>query len=407
MTLNIHFFTANTHPPCPCGHLMSRTKQPTISHWLEYIAYRGFECALRMMSLKTTFKAGELMGRIFHQFSSTRRRQVTQNLRFAFGQELSQTEINELTAEIFERTGANFLSSLRVPFLNDEEILKHLTFEGVDHLLDTNKEHGIILVSPHMGNWELLAQAVFLTKGKISVGTHYRPLNNALINAVVERRRKKRGLKLFAKRTSTHQLTAFVREGNALGILADQRVGSRGAACAFFGRPTTCSPLPHLIAKRGKAKLFSLSCTTIGTSQWKTTFREIPEATAQACAESLEADWRRSPADVFWFEDRWRLRGKDALSFLKKYPEQNPVSRPLRAVFLGDIARDLPYPDSLISKETVLVDFCKDDQDLHEQLRKLGYSGASPVDVFICEKMYVGRMKKLAGKVLVLSSGDV
>jgi len=383
---------------------MSRTKSPTIRHWLEYLVYRGFERALRLMSLETTFKAGELIGRILHRLSSNRRRQVSRNVRFAFGRELSGREIRELTAKVFERSGANFLSSLRVPFLDDEEILKHLTFEGVAHLLETNQGHGIVLVSPHMGNWELLAQAVFLTKGHLAVGTHYRPLNNSLINAVVERRRRKRGLKLFAKRTSTHQLTAFVRDGNALGILADQRVGSRGAACTFFGRPTTCSPLPHLIAKRGKAKLFSLSCETMGSCRWKISFREIPEVSAQACADSLEADWRRSPADVFWFEDRWRIRGKDSLAFLKKYKEPNKVARPLRAVFLGDFTKDLPYPDSLLTKEHTLIDFLEDDQSLQETLQKVGESGASPVDLFLCPDSHLERIKKLTGKVLVLSS---
>ena len=59
----------------------------------------------------------------------------------------------------------------------------------------------------------------------LELGTHYRPLNNALINAVVERRRRRRGLELFAKRSSTHRLSSFVRGGGAMGILADQRVG--------------------------------------------------------------------------------------------------------------------------------------------------------------------------------------
>lgn len=383
---------------------MSRTKSPTISHWLEYLAYRGFEGALRMMSLETTFKAGEMIGRIIHRLSSSRRRQVVRNLRFAFGTELNTQEIDSLTSDVFERNGANFLSSLRVPFLEDEEILKHVEFEGVERLLESNHQHGIILVSPHMGNWELLAQAVFLTKGKIAVGTHYRPLNNTLINAVVERRRKRRGLKLFAKRTSTHQLTAFVRDGNALGILADQRVGSRGAACAFFGRPTTCSPLPHLIAKRGKAKLFSLSCETTGIGQWKIRFREIEEISAQACADSLESDWRRSPADVFWFEDRWRIQGKDPLVFLNKYKDQNRITRPLRAVLLAESLTTLPFPDSLITQEKAVIDFLQRDQALDQELRKIGESGTSPVDVFLCPESQLKRMKKLTGKILVLST---
>ena len=268
--------------------------------------------------------------------------------------------------------------------------------------MEATDKCGIVMVSPHMGNWELLAQAIFLAGGKFEVGTHYRPLNNSLINAVVERRRKRRGLKLFAKRSSTYRLTSFVREGGAMGILADQRVGDRGAACLFFGRPTTCSPLPHLIAKRGKGLLISLSCETVGTARWKIVFRHIPIITAQACANSIEQDWRRSPVDVFWFEDRWRIRGKDPLSFLGKYKDDQKILRPLRCVNLSSKNAKLPYPGRLITQEHREMDFNQGDQSLREMLDRIADFGATPVDVFLCPEDHMKRIRMLSGKTLVL-----
>ena len=260
------------------------------------------------------------------------------------------------------------------------------------------------MVSPHMGNWELLAQAIFLVDGDFRVGTHYRPLNNSLINAVVERRRKQRGLKLFAKHSSTHRLSSFVRDGGALGILADQRVGDRGAACLFFGRPTTCSPLPHLIAKRGKVLLTSLSCETVGIARWKISFRHIPILSAQACADSIEEDWRRSPVDVFWFEDRWRLQGNDPISFLNKYKDNLEIPRPLRAVNLAKEDKKLPYPDRLITQEHHEIDFNQSDQSLREILNEISNRGANPVDIFLAPYSQLGRVKKLSGKTTTLTA---
>ncbi len=386
---------------------MSRSKSPTLSHRLEYCAYRAFEWVLGLMSLETVFRLGELTGRIVHRFNKKRRNQVIRNLRFAFGDEKPQAEIEQLAAEVFERTGANFLTSLKIPFLSDEETLRRLHFEGLNDIMKATAEGGIVMVSPHMGNWELLAQAIFLAEGKFKVGTHYRPLNNALINAVVERRRKRRGLELFAKRTSTHRLISFVREGGAMGVLADQRVGERGAACLFFGRPTTCSPLPHLIAKRGKGQLISLSCETVGTARWKITFRLIPTITAQACADSIEQDWRRSPVDVFWFEDRWRIRGKAPLAFLKKYKNDLEIPRPLRAVNLSSDMVALPFPSELLSQEHASLDFDCSDKSLENALREISEAGATPVDLFLSPRSQKNRIKKLIGKVLVLAKEDL
>ncbi len=382
---------------------MTDSKKTTMRHRIEYLVYRGFEVIIKHLSLETTYKAGELIGRIAFRFAQERRGKLMRNLRRAYGDEKTNAQLTKLSAEIFERNGANFLSSLRVPFLEDEDILKHVEFSGLDNFLVAAKRGGIVLVVPHMGNWELLAQALFLTKEKIRVGTHYRPLNNTLINGIIKRRRKKRGLVLFAKQDSTLRLTNFVREGGVLGILADQRVGGRGAAGVFFGRPTTCSPLPHLVAKRGKAQLISLHCETIDSCRWKISFDLINEATAQACADTIENAWRASPADVFWFEDRWRLQGSKPLEFLSKYPEDHGIKRPLRMVCLGIPAIEISIPGDLITIESHSVELNSRDKDLKKTLIEISNTGRVPVDVFCCPSDEVKRLKSLAGKILVMS----
>ncbi|MEJ6580905.1 MAG: hypothetical protein QNL68_14060 [Akkermansiaceae bacterium] len=382
---------------------MTAPKKTTMRHRIEYLIYRGFEGIIKRLSLETTFKVGELIGRITYRFAKERKGKLLRNLRRAYGEEKTTAQLTELSAEIFERNGANFFSSLRVPFLNNEEILKHVEFSGLDHFLAAAKRGGIVLVVPHMGNWELLAQALFLTKDQIRVGTHYRPLNNTLINEIIKRRRKKRGLVLFAKQDSTLRLTNFVREGGVLGILADQRVGSRGAAGVFFGRPTTCSPLPHLVAKRGKGQLVALHCETIASCRWKISFDIIDEATAQACADTIEQAWRKSPADVFWFEDRWRLQGNKPLEFLSKYPENHGATRPLRMVCLGMPPVDLSLPGDLITIESDPVDLNSRDEDLKKTLIAISNRGRVPVDAFCCPASEAKRIKKLAGKILVIS----
>jgi len=382
---------------------MNASKKPTLRHRSEYLVYRGFEVIIKRLSLETTFKAGEFIGKIAYRFAKGRKGKLLRNLRRAYGDEKTTAELTDLSAEIFERNGANFFSSLRVPFLSNEEILKHVELSGLNDFLEAAERGGIVLVVPHMGNWELLAQALFLTKDQIRVGTHYRPLNNTLINAIIKRRRKKRGLVLFAKQDSTLRLTNFVREGGILGILADQRVGSRGAPGVFFGRPTTCSPLPHLVAKRGKARLVALHCETIASCRWKIFFEFINEATAQACADSIEKAWRTSPADVFWFEDRWRLQGTKPLGFLSKYPEDHRVTRPLRLVCLGMPPINLSLPGDLITVESDPLDLNIRDKDLRETLIEISHKGRVPVDAFCCPSSETKRIKKLAGKILVIS----
>ena len=356
------------------------------------------------MTLHSVFNVGEFIGRLAHRLLKSQRAKVIQNITYAFGDEKTPQEIYNLSCEVFERSAANLLCSLRIPSLSDEEILNHLSFTGLDELFSKEKDEGLVFVSPHMGNWEILAQAVFLTKEKMPLGTHYRPLNNSLVNSIIERHRTKRGLHLFKKRTSTHRLIHFVREGGGLCILADQRVGSRGAAGAFFGRPTTLSPLPHLIAKRAKSKLLRVICETKANCQWKITFTPITEVSAQACADSIEEAWRRSPADVFWFADRWRIQGKKPLQFLEKLNHQSGITRPLRLINLADGAGALPYPESLVTQETAALDFHLNDSALSEALENITRRGPIPPDIFICPPQHIPRLNKLSRRTHILSA---
>lgn len=386
---------------------MSRPKKPTLSHWLENFAYRALEQSLRFLSLETTFRLGEFVGTLIHLLLPGQRKGVVRNLRFAFGNEKSRAEIDDLTARIFARTGANLFCSIRVPFSSDTKIEELVEFEELKTIIEITGDQGIVAVTPHMGNWELLAQAAQMASGTCEAGTHYRPLNNPLLNRLVERRRKKRGLKLFAKRSSGHSMAAFVKNGGFLGVLADQRVGGRGAPGVFFGRPTTCSPLPEVMARRGKGRLFSLVCETIGIARWKVTLSPIPEISTQACTTSLEIAWRHSPEDVFWFEDRWRLRGRNALAFLEKYPADHQATRPLRLVNLAPDEIEPPaFSPTLVSCEEEAVLFEQTDSQLGYELQRISESGETPVDIFVAPPGKVGKVSQLAGKTLVISGSE-
>ena len=385
---------------------MADSPRILLSHRLEYLVFRTTEKALRLLSLPTVFTLGEFLGRIGYRLFPNLRNIVLRNLRTAYREEKSQEELADLAYEVFERFGANMLTSFRIPFLSDEQILSHITFVNAEIITDPSRTEGIVWVVPHMGNWELLAHTGFLTGTKSSIGTHYRPLSNPLVNQVIKRRRARRGLHLFAKKSSTHKLTKFVRDGGILGILADQRVGSKGAPAMFFGRPTTCSPMPPLLARRAKGTLVGMYCETSAPCHWTIHLSLIPEATTQACADSLEQAWRNSPADVLWLQDRWKLQGTRPLDFLHKYPEDTRPDSPLRIVSLLPAQTDLGLPEALVSIEHYQLNLSENNRMVAQSLLKISDQG-EPVDAFIVEKRHLKRLKKLAKNSRFISPENV
>lgn len=288
---------------------MPRRKRTTLLNVLEYSAYTAAERVLGLLKAETAFALGELAGRIAWWFPTKHRATVLKNLRIAFRDELGPEEIEDLAERVFERNGANIFSTIRIARISDEEIDALTEIEGKELIQEAaSEDRGVVFVIPHMGNWEILAQAHQLFTGiepPIHKGSHYRPLNNPLMDRKIQTLRRRRGTKLFSKATSLHSFIAFLRKRGSIGILTDQRVKRHGVTCEFFGLPTDSSPTPALLAKRSGAMLLSLRCETVAPARWRLIVERVPGEDTQACMTAHERAYRSSPEDVFWFQDRW------------------------------------------------------------------------------------------------------
>ncbi len=276
---------------------------------LEWLAQTGLEKLAGAMPPALAFRCGEALGGIAWHFMKSRRQIVLRNLRIAFAGDFDLPELEKMARENFRRTGANLFSALRTT---------RLTAAGVDALVDLENVEmadeeltrgpGLVLIPIHMGNWEILTRIHRLLPAGHANGAFYRPLNNPLLDRRVLANREALGCRLFSKRDSFHQASAFLREGGILGILADQRVGRQGEIVSFFGRLTRASPLPSLLARRSKVGALVLRLATVSPGKWRVAFlRPDPPIRTESCMAAIERAIRASPSDYFWMQERWRV----------------------------------------------------------------------------------------------------
>ncbi|MGJ8697643.1 MAG: lysophospholipid acyltransferase family protein [Verrucomicrobiaceae bacterium] len=378
---------------------MPKNSRPKLLNWLEYGVLIIVESGLRLLSVSTTYSIGQFLGRLGYRVLPYYRNLLMRNFRYAYGTEKSLEELRELTEETFEQNGANLISALRIPFCPDEQKLEHVVFKNKEILAEALAEDkGVIIVAPHMGNWELLAQTVNLIHHNAVVGTHYRPLNNPILDKLIKERRSKKGLHLFPKLSSTHKLASFIRDKGVLGIMSDQRVGERGEPTVYFGRPTTFSPLPAVLAKRTGAPMIGLHCRTIAPHLWEVTITRVTNPTPQACATSIEDAINRAPRDAFWFQDRWRVVGRRPFRFIEKDEAYGPIKQPLRLGiinFPGQAPQPLGYPARLATQEHLEIDPDSPDSLIAEQLAEAEKSQFIPFDAFVVPAAIQRRIRKI------------
>lgn len=298
-----------------------KDKQPTLAHRLEYAIYRAAEGVLGLASLGTVTRAGEILGRAAWALSPKHRRLVTRNLRIATAAEAPDpAEIRRRVKETFVRAGGNLLGSLRAVTMQPEALRRHIAITGLEHMrVPVESGRGVVVVWSHMGNWEVLAQLVPELGPMVRGGPIYRPLENPLLDRLTIQRRTQQGAVLFNKHDGFNGPAALLRGGGVVSVMTDQRAGGHGELCPFFGRLSSCTPLPGLLARRTGAAMVTISITSLSTGQWRLAIRPVPDkARTPEILRHLETAMRDRLTDVFWFHDRWRADSIRPLSFFTK-----------------------------------------------------------------------------------------
>lgn len=294
--------------------------------WLEWAVYLGFEKLVGLLTPRMAAQLGAGMGRFAGRVSPLRRKVVERNLRIAFGREKSPEDLKKLADEVFLRSGANLIASLCTAGMSPKRLASVVRIENPELLGELgSSEKGVVVLLAHMGNWEVLAHAFTqLVPQGSRAGTIYRRLNNPHMDEHVITVRRRAGLELFEKRSNPLAMASFIRSGGSLGILSDQRAEAAGEIVSFFGRMTSCTPLPAILSRRLGVPVLGVSMKTERPGRWVLKLHRLQaEATTQNCMKLLEEMIRESPGDVFWLQDRWRTNRKAPLFLMGRPPTES------------------------------------------------------------------------------------
>jgi KDO2-lipid IV(A) lauroyltransferase len=188
---------------------------------------------------------------------------------------------------------------------------------------------GVILVSPHIGSWETLGQAI----GERFVDAYgpitalFRPARKKWMAELITGSRDRRGLQTLPTSVGgVRGLMRTLRAGGYTGILPDQVPPlGQGVWAPFFGRPAyTMTLLPRLAQQTG-SRVFLAVCErlprgagyAIRIEAFDGTALNDPKATPEAAAtamnEGIERLIRRLPGQYVWDYARYKQpRGEAA-----------------------------------------------------------------------------------------------
>jgi len=261
---------------------------------------------------------GRLLGTLAYILDKRHKRIVFRNLKFTHPHWTSD-RIRRLSIGVFRNTAITVLEICQMHCLSKTDILGRVRIKGEENLREAlNGTKGVILISGHLGNWEI---GVLCTAGLIQrpLVAPARPLRPGILDRWMRNSRTRFGTVILDKKRALSSMAGMLRKGSALGLLIDQgTVREEGVEVEFFDRTVTATPAAALLARRYGCPVLPVFC--VREPDGRLTLLIEPPLTLQRTRDSrldlqantqimtlaIENMVRSYPDQWFWFHKRWK-----------------------------------------------------------------------------------------------------
>jgi len=239
------------------------------------------------------------------------RRLAQKHLAMAFPDK-AQRERDRIGRASFASLGRSALESARskTPSIEllpeDERLLRKAYAEG----------RGVILVSAHIGAWELFARrmaSLGLPSAVVAKEAH-----DPRLTALLQRERERSGVRVFWRGSPfpAREILRFLKSGGMVGVLIDQDTKVAGHFVPFFGRPAFTPRAASDLAVHLGAPIIFGCIHRVASQVHRVVIRpiDVPRtgdrdrdslAITAAATAIIEQEVRQHPDEWVWMHPRW------------------------------------------------------------------------------------------------------
>ncbi len=227
----------------------------------------------------------------------------------------------EIALATFIHLGISIVEVFRLYHGKGAELISSMTVHGLEFFQRAvAKDTGVICVSGHCGNWELISLSFKQHLG-VNVWAIARMQNNPYLNTIVEKMRMGYGNQVIYSKSALRPILGVLKNKGVIGMLADQAVfEDNGAHIEFLGRKAWANKAPVIIAHKTGVPLVPVFGYRENDRHVLTVHPEYvlcgdrSEAgilqDTQALSRYLEEYICAHPADWYWVHRRWKRAGE-------------------------------------------------------------------------------------------------
>lgn len=291
---------------------------------VQYAVYRLAMGFFTRMPKSALYGFGRIFGmlgkRLDHKHAEAARGYLRQALNGHAGMELSDRAIERRVNVAYEHLFRVAVDAGRFDRRHGAECPAERLLDFVD--VDVTPEareaigKGCIVVSGHIGDWEMCA--------RIASAVGFRPLyaiskppSNYPLSVEFQRLRESWGMRLLPRRGAMQFAPKVIQGKATLGMLLDQRARKRPVMVPFFGREARCDRSAGVLLRRLRCPVvFIAAFKQPEDLRWRFYAGKVihpedvagksPEQVAGMVNTELEALILQHPEQNFWLHDRYR-----------------------------------------------------------------------------------------------------
>ncbi len=261
----------------------------------------------------------DALGIVWYKIDKRHRNVVVDNIQSAYPDKYTRSQAHAFARKNFKHVAGILFEVIWSYSKKKTDLQKYFSLKGLEHYAaGRDKGKGVILLTCHMGNFELMVPAFS------KVGDHanilYRRLDFKPLDRIVSELRQRFGFTVIPIRNASGKVIQILRNGGNVATLLDQNVDwYKGVFVNYFGRPAcTNNGLAKLVMNTRAAVV----PVFIMKEKGNFVFEFLPEIPVQVTGDNIkdienntqnfvsviESMVRRCPEQYFWVHNRWKTK---------------------------------------------------------------------------------------------------
>lgn len=280
---------------------------------LYFLLYKIGQILVLSLPLKAAYRLALILADMRYLFFGRDRRVIKNNLRAVLGK-VNKKRLNFEARWAFRNFGKYLVDFFRFSKLDKNFIDKFITVEGKSYLDEAlTKGKGVILVSAHLGNWELGGVVMSLLGYRFNVIALSHA--NKRVDDLFIRQRSIKGVNVvpLPKRAqvgfSIRSCFRALSQNEIVALLGDRDFSGQGLNLDFFGKKAVVPKGPAMFSiKSGAAIVFAFMIREKG-DKFRLVFEPLSDYTLTG---NLDLDTKNITKEILKILEK----------YIKKYPSQ-------------------------------------------------------------------------------------